>query len=217
MENVEIIRSRKRNTVSIKVISDTKIQVTIPFYYPSIFVKKIVHDKKDWIQAKQNILRSRNSSQDEKRYWYLGKQYDLVTKTGMKDVIEISDHMYIGSASEKYRSTYLTGWYKKQARKIIFARVEYLAKKSNASYRSVSLTSAETRWGSCSSQKTLNFNWKLVMAPMEVIDYVVAHELAHLRELNHSRAFWEEVRKMFPLYREYRTWLKRNGHLLRVD
>jgi len=61
------------------------------------------------------------------------------------------------------------------------------------------------------ADKNLHFNWKLIMAPLPVIDYVVTHELAHLTELNHSRAFWERVRRMFPIYRQYRTWLKRHG------
>ena len=65
-----------------------------------------------------------------------------------------------------------------------------------------------------SQDKNLNFNWRLIMAPLSVIDYVVAHELAHLKEMNHSRDFWETVRKMSPLYRQYRTWLKRNGDTL---
>jgi predicted metal-dependent hydrolase len=78
----------------------------------------------------------------------------------------------------------------------------------------MSIADAETRWGSCSIDKNLHFNWKLIMTPLPVIDYVVSHELAHLVEMNHSRNFWEKVRKMFPLYRQYRTWLKRNGHTL---
>ncbi len=217
MDNVVIIRSRKRSTVGIRILPDSTVQVTIPFLYPKLFVRKILQDKKSWIEEKQQLMRTRAAQKKEKNYWYLGKQYNLVSKPGLKDMIEVGENMYIGSANEKYRRAYLTTWYKKQARKIIFNRVVLYAKKSHSEYRSINLTSAETRWGSCSSQKTLNFNWKLIMAPIEVIDYVVAHELAHLRELNHSHAFWEEVRKMYPLYREYRTWLKRYGHLLTID
>ena len=112
--------------------------------------------------------------------------------------------------------TYLESWYKQQARKIILERVHHYARVGEYTYQSVSLMSATTRWGSCSARKNLNFNWKLVMAPLEVLDYVVCHELAHLVELNHSRDFWERVRKIFPLYRQYRTWLKRHGHTLKI-
>ena len=69
----------------------------------------------------------------------------------------------------------------------------------------------KTRWGSCSSEKNLNFNWKLILAPPEVLDYVVVHELCHLKEMNHSKAFWDEVGKVMPEYETYKLWLKENG------
>lgn len=151
-------------------------------------------------------------------YLYLGKEYALAVRTGQKNIVELSDRIYLGSSNPKYASSYLTSWYKGEARRIIKERVFLYATRFDRKFSSVNVGSvaATTRWGSCSSQKNLNFNWKLVMAPIEVIDYVVAHELAHLSELNHSRSFWEAVRRMHPLYREYRTWLKRNGHLLSV-
>ena len=111
---------------------------------------------------------------------------------------------------------YLTAWYKIQARKIIQDRVKHLSQLAKLHYNTMSITDASTRWGSCSSNKNLHFNWKLIMAPSPVIDYVISHELSHLTEMNHSRAFWETVRRMFPLYRQYRTWLKRHGHTLTI-
>ncbi len=150
------------------------------------------------------------------KYLYLGKEYELAVRTNQKDIVEISDKLYLGSPDLKYADTYILSWYREQARKVIRERVSLYSKRSGSQFNSVSIgnTAATTRWGSCSSQKNLNFNWKLIMAPIQVIDYVVAHELAHLKELNHSRNFWETVRRMHPLYREYRTWLKRNGNLL---
>jgi predicted metal-dependent hydrolase len=154
----------------------------------------------------------------EKNYLYLGKEYQLEIRTGQKEIIELADKIYLGSPNVKYADTYVTSWYKQQARKIISERVHLYARRAGLTFNSLNIgnVSATTRWGSCSSEKNLNFNWKLIMAPIQVIDYVVTHELAHLTELNHSRNFWETVRKMFPLYREYRTWLRRNGHLLKI-
>ena len=215
MENVTIIRSH-RKSVGIQIEPDASITVSIPYFYPKLLVPGILREKKDWIVKKQKLVLSRAKPKQQNTYFYLGKQYALGYRSGQNELVEVSDKIYVGSTSEKYIKTYLTSWYKQQARKIIIPRVQQYAKLSGATYRSISLTTAETRWGSCSSEKSLNFNWKLVMAPLEVIDYVVAHELAHLTELNHSRAFWETVRRMYPLYREYRTWLKRNGHLLTV-
>ncbi|HUQ85113.1 MAG TPA: SprT family zinc-dependent metalloprotease [Candidatus Limnocylindrales bacterium] len=150
-----------------------------------------------------------------KKYFYLGKKYELGIRLGQKNIIEVDDKIYLGISSNNSQS-YLLSWYREQARKIILERVYHYSLRHGLHFNSVTVGSvaATTRWGSCSSQKNLNFNWKLIMAPIQVIDYVVVHELSHLSELNHSRAFWENVRKMLPLYREYRLWLKRNGHML---
>lgn len=217
MENVTIVRSKNRKSVGIQVLPDASVKVTIPSFFPKFFVSKILQEKAEWIQtARQNMLSRKAKMPDKGQYFYLGKKYPLALRPGQKELIVVSDKLYVASASDKFITTYVTSWYKQQARKIIVERVNHYAKIAELSFRSVAITTAETRWGSCSSNKTLNFNWKLVMAPIEVIDYVVTHELAHLTQLNHSRAFWETVRKMYPLYREYRTWLKRNGHTLTV-
>lgn len=179
-------------------------------------VNKFLEQKEDWIRQKRQLVASRKAIRAANEYWYLGKKYTLHLGGTKKDLVEVSDKLYVGSSNPKFVNTYLLSWYKQQARKVIVERVQHYAKISGDKYRSVSITSAETRWGSCSSEKSLNFNWKLIMAPIEVIDYVVCHELAHLTEMNHSRDFWETVRKMYPLYREYRTWLKRHGDQLTV-
>ncbi len=215
MENVKIVRSR-RSSVGIQILPDASIKVSIPYFYPKLFVGKILKEKEDWIIQKQQLVLARSSQKKTEEYLYLGKSYPLEIRQDQKNIIEVDDKLYIASINKTYVKTYLTSWYKQQARKIIIERVYKYAKLSGAEFATVNITSAETRWGSCSSQKTLNFNWRLIMAPIAVIDYVVTHELAHLTELNHSRAFWETVRKMYPLYREYRTWLKRHGDTLRV-
>jgi len=151
-----------------------------------------------------------------RQYLYLGKSYELGIRQNKNSLVELEDKIYIASSNEKFIKTYLESWYKQQARKVIVERVYKFSNFSGLKFNSINLSSATTRWGSCSSDKNLNFNWKLIMAPLEVIDYVVSHEIAHLAELNHSKDFWEKVRKMFPIYREYRTWLKRHGHKLAI-
>jgi predicted metal-dependent hydrolase len=214
MRNVTIVRSRKRSSVGIQILADTSVKVTIPYFFPKMFVGGILREKEAWIKEKQRLVAQRSVKTSSNEYYYLGKVYPLAHRPGQKELIEIEDKLYVGSANKKFVKTYLTGWYKQQAQKIIIPRVQHYARIAGATYKSISITTADTRWGSCSSQKTLNFNWKLVMAPIEVIDYVVCHELAHLTELNHSRDFWETVRKMYPLYREHRTWLKRHENAL---
>ena len=94
---------------------------------------------------------------------------------------------------------------------VIPRRVAYYAEKLGVSYGKITLRQQKTRWGSCAANGKLNFNWLLILAPPEVLDYVVVHELCHRREMNHSQAFWKEVEKILPDYRERQKWLKDNG------
>jgi len=105
----------------------------------------------------------------------------------------------------------LEAWYRAQAETIIRRKVDELAARQGARYNRCVLRSQKTLWGSCSRKRNLNFNWKLIMAPEAVIDYVIIHELAHLREMNHSARFWAIVAKECPEYRERRKWLKQRA------
>lgn len=108
--------------------------------------------------------------------------------------------------SEAKRNVYI-----RKAKETITKRASYFARLMGVSYRNITIREQKTRWGSCSSEKNLNFNWKLILAPPEVLDYVVIHELCHLKEMNHSKAFWDEVEKVMPEYETYKLWLKENG------
>lgn len=101
--------------------------------------------------------------------------------------------------------------YKKDARIKILDYVEYYAAKMEVSYGRIAIREQKTCWGSCSSKRNLNFNWKLILMPPEIMEYVVVHELAHLFEMNHSKQFWGIVEKYLPDYKIRRKWLKENG------
>lgn len=99
-----------------------------------------------------------------------------------------------------------------QALKLIPQRVEYFARQVGVTYGRITIRNQKTRWGSCSSKGNLNFNCLLILAPTEILDYVVVHELCHRKEMNHSKAFWTEVEKVLPDYRQSVQWLKENGN-----
>ena len=98
-----------------------------------------------------------------------------------------------------------------EALKVIPERVDYFAKVIGVTYGKITIRNQKTRWGSCSSKGNLNFNCLLMLAPSEVLDYVVVHELCHRKQMNHSKAFWLEVEKVLPNYKEVRKWLKEEG------
>lgn len=111
--------------------------------------------------------------------------------------------------SEKNRARYIS-----IARDIFTRKTEYYARIMGVSYGRIAIREQKTRWGSCSSKGNLNFNWRLILAPEQVLDYVVVHELAHRREMNHSKAFYAIIENVLPDYRKARRWLKENGHTL---
>jgi predicted metal-dependent hydrolase len=100
------------------------------------------------------------------------------------------------------------GWLQGEAKRLFGERLAIYAEKLGVSYRAYALSSAATRWGSCSSDGKIRLNWRLIHFPLSIIDYVVAHELAHLREMNHSPRFWQTVESIFPEFREARQTLK---------
>ena len=115
------------------------------------------------------------------------------------------------TVAELRRLQALENRYRNAAREVFTNRVEYYHRFTGGHYTSITIRDQKTRWGSCSAKGNLNFNWKLVLMPPEILDYVVVHELAHRLQMNHSAAFWAEVGKILPDYRERRQWLKVNG------
>ena len=103
---------------------------------------------------------------------------------------------------------------KRRAAKVIPGRVQYFAPLVGVDYGRISIRSQKTRWGSCSTAGNLNFNCLLLLAPPEVLDYVVVHELCHRKEMNHSPRFWAEVGRVLPDYKASKKWLRENGNRL---
>src|SRR5436305_42849 len=110
----------------------------------------------------------------------------------------------------------LERWYRARAREEVEWRLDDACWRAGTSYRSLSIRSQQTRWASCSSNGTMSFNWRLLLAPEEILDYVVEHEVAHLEVLDHSERFWRLLGSRCPEYREHERWLRRNGSALRL-
>ena len=114
-----------------------------------------------------------------------------------------------------YLKSKIIDWYKEKALDILADRVS-IYKEKIAIPKKISIKTLTARWGSCNSKGELVFNWKLILAPLPVIDYVVIHELSHLKELNHSKHFWMIVAQIMPDYKKHIKWLKNNGHTLDI-
>ena len=107
-------------------------------------------------------------------------------------------------------------WYRSRAREELPERVRHYVSLTNLHPTGITITSALTRYGSCSPANRLSFSWRIIMAPYPVIDYVILHELAHIKEKNHSKRFWDLMESLLPDYRRQRQWLKENGRMLQI-
>jgi predicted metal-dependent hydrolase len=146
----------------------------------------------------------------------LGDQYKLRIVRDAPAPLVFQKEFILDRAHQNEARKLLSNWYKEEARKKISERVEWHARRIGLNVGRVRVTDAYKRWGSCGKNNSLNFSWRLIMAPLRVMDYVVIHELAHTAEKSHSRAFWNKVAIMYPTYRSGMDWLKKNGHLLHV-
>ncbi len=216
----KIIRSNRRS-IGIEIGRDASLIVRAPKKTPLQAIEKLVTAKQKWITEKQLIMRQRLQSIPNRTFTsgetfpLLGKEYPLFITESAMPHLSFSGYKFILKKRYQGQARRLFFvWYRKKAAEIIPPRVAHYAELHSISYKKINISWAANRWGSASTQGALNFSWRLVMAPISVIDYVVAHELAHLVEQNHSQRFWDRVAEMYPGHQRARQWLVENGHTL---
>lgn len=225
-----IVRSARRKTVGITVAPDDTVTVRAPVSLRDEVVARIVAGKADWIRRRFAVNQRRGTRAaprtfaDGEEFPFLGTPYRIERVAGAKGIAIVGDRLCIGTGSgsdgEGERSRIagrLERWCRAHARSVFAERTAFYAGLVGAKPNAVRLKTLKSRWGSCSRRGNLNFNWTLVLAPREVIDYVVAHEVCHFEHPDHSAAFWALVESLLPDYRERRAWLRRNGSTLRVE
>jgi predicted metal-dependent hydrolase len=212
----QIIRS-KRKTVAIVVRPDASVIVRAPLRATRASILEFVEKNTAWIekkqaQARETALPAPREYVAGARFEYLGNEYLLEIVQGQKKSLLMEDGKFkLAMSARQAARLAFERWYREQARKIISERVDYYVQLHGFQYSRLGITSARTRWGSCSASGALNFSWRLIQAPIEVVDYVVVHELVHTVIHNHSGRFWKRVEQTMPDYRERRTWLRKNG------
>lgn len=146
---------------------------------------------------------------------YLGRDLRLVScrdsAAGGRVEVKGDELLVWAQEGDEPLGSALEAWYRNQAAAVIKRKVDALAAALSLRYKGLIIRGQRTRWGSCSQKGTLSFNWRLIMAPEPVLDYVVIHEVAHLREMNHTRRFWELVAEWCPSWRENKRWLNDHG------
>jgi len=215
----KIIRS-KRRTIALEVAQDASLIIRAPEMTKLEIIQKLITKKADWIRRKQEYARTTYAKATPKEFvngegfLFIGENYKLHIANNQDDPLIFSKAFYLSKSVLPDARNIFLRWYRRQAYEIISERVDWYAMKSGLKYNAVKITDARKRWGSCSRKGNLNFSWRLVMAPIRVIDYVVAHELAHLRYKSHSKDFWNAVGIMVPGYEAAIKWLQVNSNSL---
>jgi predicted metal-dependent hydrolase len=212
----QLIRT-KRKTISLVITREGKLVVRAPLRLPKSHIEELVNRKVDWITRHQAQVRQGLPTlcaarfTDGQQFWFLGQSYELEVVDRQRPVLSFDGAFYLARPALTHAEKVFQTWYRQQAAKILIERTALLSRKFGFPYQAVKITSARTRWGSCSPNNVLSFPWRLVMAPLPVIDYVVVHELVHTIERNHQKKFWEKVTTLDPAYKDHIQWLKSNS------
>lgn len=207
---------KNRKSISIKIKDDGIVYVSAPIGIDYDVIDNIVKKKWSWILKAINKITSYKFINDEK-VLLLGKYYNLIVKKSIRDSIYIeNDNVIVNSPfiEDIYIRKILVQWYKKISLDIIEQRVMMCAEKTLLNPSKIIIRDQKSIWGSCNSKKEIRLNWRLVLMPYFVIDYIIIHELCHIIHMNHSKDFWDLVNRYCPNYKESKNWLKENGAML---
>ena len=216
----KIIRSRRR-TIALIITPDGQLIVRAPLKAPAALIEEVVLEKRNWIKKKVAEMLKRPASAvhtyvEGEIFYFLGRAYPLHIVDQSGTGIERTDRLCVSHTLISDIRNRLKCWYIEEARKEIHARCMWFSMMTGYSPTSIRITDARQRWGSCTHKGGLNFSWRLIQAPLEIVDYVIVHELVHLRQPDHSKKFWSKVKEIMPDYERRREWLRENERLLRI-
>jgi len=213
-------RSFQAHRLRLEISPRAGFTVVVPHSYPLRRLHDLLDARGRWITKQLNRIEQEKSMSPPKQLEpgatvpYLGRELVLVRQEHQRgvDVYRHGDRLEIRSSlfSNGLLEPALEKWYRAEAAVLITAMADRLSSRIGIGYRRIVIRGQKTRWASCSRNKSLSFNWKLLMAPEPVIEYVVMHELLHLKEMNHSEKFWELVALYCPNWRQHKKWLKRH-------
>ncbi len=224
----EVIRRPRRKTASISVKPDNAVVIIVPHKLPQESIEQIVKSKTRWIRSKLRFNQEVREKHKPKEFvsgeafTYLGRNYRLKVVEGEARPATLSQgrlNVYVplnltSENREQYIIRQLTAWYQEHAVKRLQEKTIRHAERLGVEPARIGVKTYKSRWGSCHKDGRVYFNWRIIMAPHSVVDYVVVHELCHLIHHNHSAAYWKLIEHTCPDFRDAKEWLKINGPLL---
>ncbi len=206
-------RSPRAKRVRVTVHADRTVEVVLPRRAPERDAAAAVAELRPWIERR---LRALDRAADERRgpegtVPYLGEALTLVAQAGRTRVHRRGDLLLVPATGT---AAALERWFRAQARREVALRLDAAVARAGTSYSRLTIRGQRTRWASCSTTAAMSFNWRLLLAPPAVLDYVVEHEVCHLEVMDHSPRFWALLEARMPEWREPARWLKRYGSTL---
>ncbi len=218
-----VARSAKRRSISIEV-SGAQVTVRAPFFVAITDLEKFVRAKSLWIeqkiaqQTKQiNVIPDRTYTSGTELP-FMGQQLTLVLdRQAQANVVQLGDKLWVGLstrsrlADKEQAKRLVSLWYQRQALYFLTLKTDVAARTLNLRYSALTIKATRSKWGHCTASGAIQYNWQILLAPEPIVDYLVAHEVSHLRHHNHSPAFWQLVASLCPEYKKHRAWLKAHG------
>lgn len=222
--NYTIKRSPNRKKLTITVERDRRVVVHAPESTSKEKIQAVVESKRQWIYEKTRHAQKYalphppgKELVNGESALYLGRQYQIEVVQNSSEEIRFEQRFLIPARLSADRKQVLQNWYRDKAMEKILPRTKKFAKDLGVTFTNAKIVDNRYRWGSCTIKDNLNFNWRLIKAPMYVVDYVIIHELAHLLEANHTPRFWNIVRAQTPKMDKAKQWLRENGQILEED
>lgn len=218
--NIVRIRRLSRRSLSIHIQENGEVEVRAPRYVPDFLIRRFVDSKRDWIEKTRLKVaatpnRKRPVYQEGAVFRLGGKEYSLHITDGNAIVLTPTRLFFPKKFLSRPR-VHMEVFCRTFAKQFLGQRLGLYAEKMGVAYQRVSIRDTSTRWGSCSSSGTISFSYRLVLADLPIIDYVVIHELVHISHHHHQPTFWAHVAAFYPDYIAARTWLRREGHTLTI-
>ncbi|MGB7287592.1 MAG: SprT family zinc-dependent metalloprotease [Salaquimonas sp.] len=213
---VKVVEHPKSKRITLRLLpGGNGLKITMPAYVSDRELDQFLERNKNWVAARRARLPETVELSDGASIPFRGAEHRIVHLDRLRGVVEAKiirdEPSLLVPGDPKYIQRKLLDFLKKQAREELNHAVSRYSALLNVRPKQIRITDSTSRWGSCSSTRTLSFSWRIIMAPPEVLDYLAAHEVAHLREMNHSDRFWNHVREVCPDMERQKAWLRKNG------
>jgi predicted metal-dependent hydrolase len=210
--DVSVRRSRRRRSLGLTVTGEGRVILAAPPGASKDIILQVLSKHQAWIKRKVAESREAWARLPAGAIFLLGKAYRLSLLPEATSLVKLgAAEIRVAAGSVAGAWTCLQAWYRREADRVIRERVNHYARGLGLPALRVELREWRRRWGECRLQEALRFNWRLILLPLEILDYVVVHELAHLQEPGHNPRFWQRVEQTLPDYRQRRQWLNRYG------